>query len=113
MHHTSFLWDFAVANMALLKHPEKSPEYRAARPHSSFLCKLKDFVTSKGAVVAAPAKRMPSWSSRSTVLRFADAFEAAVADQLAAVFDEVVEADYAEAMLHCATATPTTKIEQL
>ncbi len=29
LHHTSLLWDFDPENMALLKHPERVPEYRA------------------------------------------------------------------------------------
>ena len=33
LHHTSLLWDFDPANMALLKHPAAVPEYRAVRRH--------------------------------------------------------------------------------
>lgn len=28
VHHTSFLWDFAIANMKLLKLPNNRPKYR-------------------------------------------------------------------------------------
>ncbi len=28
LHHTSFLWDYDPAAMALLKHPPRSPKYR-------------------------------------------------------------------------------------
>ena len=28
IHHTSFLWDYEVSNMAYLKHPARAPEYR-------------------------------------------------------------------------------------
>lgn len=41
VHHTSFLWDFAPRNMALLRLPAKRPEYRADRPHAEFLTPLK------------------------------------------------------------------------
>lgn len=29
LHHTSLLWDFDPRNMALLKHPQRIPDYRA------------------------------------------------------------------------------------
>ncbi|CAL8460585.1 g114 [Coccomyxa elongata] len=45
LHHTSFLWDFDPSNMALLKHPDRVPEYRAGRSHLDFVCRLKDFMT--------------------------------------------------------------------
>ena len=32
LQHTSLLWDFDPANMALLKHPANVPDYRAVRP---------------------------------------------------------------------------------
>jgi hypothetical protein len=35
LHHTTFLWDFDDAHMALLKHPERAPAYREVGPHSS------------------------------------------------------------------------------
>ncbi|HUD01787.1 MAG TPA: lipoate--protein ligase family protein [Rhabdochlamydiaceae bacterium] len=40
--HTSFLWDYDPARMALLKHPAKSPKYREGRPHEQFVCRLAD-----------------------------------------------------------------------
>ncbi|GAM19618.1 hypothetical protein SAMD00019534_027930, partial [Acytostelium subglobosum LB1] len=45
VHHTSFLFDFDDKRMAVLKQPEKTPEYRQGRDHLSFLCKLKDRYT--------------------------------------------------------------------
>jgi lipoate-protein ligase A len=42
VHHTSLLWDFAPAHMALLQLPEKRPDYRRDRPHSAFLTRLRD-----------------------------------------------------------------------
>lgn len=47
--HTSFLWDYNPAHMQLLKHPPKTPPYRAGRSHDEFLCKLRDFYPSKEA----------------------------------------------------------------
>jgi len=40
LHHTSFLWKFKDSNMQYLKVPEKQPQYRSGRPHSSFLTPL-------------------------------------------------------------------------
>jgi len=42
LHHTSFLWDFQRSNMEYLTLPERRPEYRQDRSHSSFLTSLKD-----------------------------------------------------------------------
>jgi lipoate-protein ligase A len=47
LHHTSFLWDYKPENMTFLQLPEKRPKYRENRVHSDFLCKLKDFETSR------------------------------------------------------------------
>jgi lipoate-protein ligase A len=46
LHHTSFLWDYSDANMEYLQLPQKRPKYRADRPHSDFLCRLKEFAAS-------------------------------------------------------------------
>ena len=40
LHHTSILWDYDPARMALLQMPAKRPEYRADRAHDSFLRSL-------------------------------------------------------------------------
>jgi len=37
LHHTSLLWDYAPARMALLQMPARQPEYRRQRPHESFV----------------------------------------------------------------------------
>lgn len=42
LHHTSFLWDYKVENMAYLKLPARAPKYRSERHHSDFICSLKD-----------------------------------------------------------------------
>ncbi|KAI5683786.1 hypothetical protein M9H77_05014 [Catharanthus roseus] len=44
IHHTSFLWDYEISNMAYLKLPKRAPEYRKARDHLEFICRMKDFV---------------------------------------------------------------------
>ncbi|ELR22781.1 biotin/lipoate A/B protein ligase domain containing protein [Acanthamoeba castellanii str. Neff] len=42
-YHTSFLWDFEEVKLnAYLAHPEKQPAYRLQRPHSDFVCRLRD-----------------------------------------------------------------------
>jgi lipoate-protein ligase A len=47
--HTSLLWDYNPSRMQLLKHPPKTPPYRAGRSHDEFLCKLSDIFPSKQA----------------------------------------------------------------
>jgi lipoate-protein ligase A len=42
--HTSFLWDYVPERMQLLKHPLKTPQYRAGRSHEEFVCKLSDHI---------------------------------------------------------------------
>ncbi|XP_022738276.1 uncharacterized protein LOC111291007 [Durio zibethinus] len=44
IHHTSFLWDFEVRNMTYLKLPKRAPEYRLARGHLDFICRMKDYM---------------------------------------------------------------------
>lgn len=47
LQHTSFLWDYSEKNMSYLHLPAKRPRYRENRPHSDFLCRLKDYAPSK------------------------------------------------------------------
>lgn len=45
LHHTSFLYDYnidAIEKYLLL--PAKQPEYRQRRPHSDFICRMKDYI---------------------------------------------------------------------
>ena len=44
IHHTSFLWDYDARHMAYLTLPQKRPEYRADRDHTSFLARIADEV---------------------------------------------------------------------
>ncbi|XP_043712088.1 uncharacterized protein LOC122660902 isoform X2 [Telopea speciosissima] len=45
IHHTSFLWDYEDKNMAYLKVPRRAPEYRSARSHVEFVCRMKDYLS--------------------------------------------------------------------
>jgi len=47
LHHTSLLWDYDAEKMEYLLMPPKMPAYRNNRPHTDFLCKLKDHFTQK------------------------------------------------------------------
>jgi lipoate---protein ligase len=47
LHHTSFLWDYNVEEMALLSIPKKAPNYRQNRSHQEFLTPLKNHFASK------------------------------------------------------------------
>ncbi|CAN8265985.1 unnamed protein product [Cochlearia groenlandica] len=44
IHHTSFLWDYNVSNMAYLKLPSRVPQYRLERDHTDFVCRMKDYI---------------------------------------------------------------------
>jgi hypothetical protein len=39
--HSSFLWDFTPARMAMLTQPSRAPAYRAGRPHGAFVTSLR------------------------------------------------------------------------
>ncbi|KAL6009107.1 hypothetical protein ACLOJK_022334 [Asimina triloba] len=51
VHHTSFLWDYDVRNMAYLKIPIKAPNYRSARKHVEFLHPMKDYLPTKSTFI--------------------------------------------------------------
>jgi lipoate---protein ligase len=51
LHHTSFLWDYREANMDYLLLPAKRPAYRQDRPHTEFLCRLKDFAPTQRTLI--------------------------------------------------------------
>jgi lipoate---protein ligase len=42
LHHTSLLWDYSPTRMQTLKHPKRTPKYRAGRDHTDFICRLRD-----------------------------------------------------------------------
>ena len=61
VHHTSFLWDAAPENLALLKLPAKRPEYRRDRPHDAFVTRLREHAppgAAPGAFFAAVEARL-------------------------------------------------------
>jgi lipoate---protein ligase len=43
LHHSSLLWNYDAKLMNYLKIPIRMPQYREARPHNDFLCKLSDY----------------------------------------------------------------------
>ncbi|XP_006660155.1 lipoate-protein ligase A [Oryza brachyantha] len=47
VHHTSFLWDYDMKNMDYLKIPNRAPDYRLARNHTDFLCRMKEYMPSR------------------------------------------------------------------
>lgn len=42
LHHTSLLWKYDARRMELLRMPKRQPDYRAQRPHASFVRGLGD-----------------------------------------------------------------------
>ncbi|KAM0870993.1 hypothetical protein ACQ4PT_039678 [Festuca glaucescens] len=47
VHHTSFLWDYDAKSMNYLKNPQRAPEYRQARNHTDFLCRMNEYMPSR------------------------------------------------------------------
>uniref|UniRef100_A0A6V7QQS3 BPL/LPL catalytic domain-containing protein n=1 Tax=Ananas comosus var. bracteatus TaxID=296719 RepID=A0A6V7QQS3_ANACO len=60
VHHTSFLWDYDVSNMDYLKLPMRAPEYRSARSHVEFLCRMKEILPSKSTFIEGTIKALGS-----------------------------------------------------
>lgn len=61
VHHTSFLWDYHDESMHRYLHlPERRPNYRESRDHSTFLCKLKHHLTlqNSGTTVAVEQEEL-------------------------------------------------------
>ena len=72
VHHTSFLWAFAAENMALLRLPDKRPDYRLDRAHGEFLTQL--------GAHAAPHARAPGALHDAVLARLQLAFDVREAD---------------------------------
>ncbi|XP_020575172.1 putative lipoate-protein ligase A isoform X2 [Phalaenopsis equestris] len=69
IHHTSFLWDYDVRNMQYLKIPKRAPEYRLARNHTEFLCRMKDYLTSRSIFIERTISSLEDYFSiKSTQL---------------------------------------------
>jgi lipoate-protein ligase A len=49
--HTSFLWDYSLANMACLQLPHKRPAYRQDRSHDDFLSPLRPLFPQKEGLI--------------------------------------------------------------
>lgn len=47
LHHSSLLWDFDPSNMEYLAIPPRMPIYREKRSHTDFLCRLRDYYSSR------------------------------------------------------------------
>lgn len=60
LHHTSFLWDYKQHFMNVLLHPKKTPNYRNARSHDDFLCKLKDHMKDQSEIIENLKKELSS-----------------------------------------------------
>lgn len=53
LHHSTLLFDFQKNHMTHLKHPQKTPKYRAGRSHDDFLTPLKTHYRSKNELIIA------------------------------------------------------------
>ena len=58
VHHTTFLWDYENEKMDYLLQPKRIPTYREDRPHSDFLCRLKDFLPTKKTFISSIVKEL-------------------------------------------------------
>nr|XP_048323193.1 uncharacterized protein LOC107419235 [Ziziphus jujuba var. spinosa] len=74
IHHTSFLWDYDVRNMAYLKHPKRVPEYRLARNHLEFICRMKDYMPREAFMEKTVEALKSDFSLRTIELDALDSF---------------------------------------
>lgn len=56
--HTSFLWDYEIEKINLLKQPSKKPKYRKNRSHKDFITPLKDFYSSPEVLIEKIKERI-------------------------------------------------------
>lgn len=56
--HTSFLWDYEIDKINLLKQPTKKPKYRNNRSHENFMTRLNAFYPSPQALIKKIKKRL-------------------------------------------------------
>lgn len=71
LHHTSFLWDYCPKKMDYLLMPPKVPDYRNARSHVDFLCRLKDAFDNQQMIIDAVKQQL----SQRFTLKIADVQE--------------------------------------
>ncbi len=65
--HTSFLWDYDIKKINLLKLPQKTPEYRQGRSHKDFMTSLSKFYPSiKPLLEKVPKKLSRHFSIKET-----------------------------------------------
>ena len=60
VHHSTFLWDYKKQHMDYLLYPPQVPTYRGTRAHSTFLCRLNSFFSSKNHFVSCIKKTLSS-----------------------------------------------------
>lgn len=58
LHHTSWLWDYDVEKMSVLKIPDKAPEYRKGRSHQEFISCLSHLFPSKETLFSKVKERL-------------------------------------------------------
>lgn len=56
--HTSFLWDYEIEKINLLKQPSKKPKYRKDRSHKDFITPLKTFYSSPEFIIEKIKERI-------------------------------------------------------
>lgn len=94
LHHTSLLWDYDPANMALLTNPARQPEYRQRRAHGDFLLRLREVLPERGALLQSIEAALRDEGFELEAADVAEAAKALQADYLRQnrVVDVVAEA---------------------
>jgi lipoate-protein ligase A len=77
--HTSFLWNYTPDRMQLLKHPPKTPPYRAGRSHEDFLCRLSSFLPHKESWMEEMIQSFNAVPSSSPKVESTDSFSTKIA----------------------------------
>ncbi|KAI7842817.1 hypothetical protein COHA_003563 [Chlorella ohadii] len=82
LHHTSLLWDFQEPRMALLKQPDRQPDYRQDRDHLEFVVRLKDRLPCRATLADQLCGGLEAAGFRLQESSLAEAEEALVANKL-------------------------------
>ncbi len=80
LHHTTLLHDYSDEHMNCLLIPEKQPKYRKNKPHSEFICKLKEFAPDRDLFLERLKERLR------------EHFRVKVASEM--IVDEILERDH-------------------